>query len=113
MAKIPTLEECLPLGVRATGWNIIVIPEPVDERQGSIIIPDSARDKERIVKQYGRIVSIGPAAFDLANYKGHEPQEGDIVIYSKLAGFELDLPNGMRARFLVDKDLIAIVEEAA
>lgn len=108
---LPKLEDCLPLGVRATGWNIIVIPEVVEERRGSIIIPDSARDKDRIVKQVGRIVSVGPAAFDLANYKGLEPKEGDAVVYAKLAGFEMELPNGMKGRFLTDKDLIAILEE--
>jgi co-chaperonin GroES (HSP10) len=109
---IPKLEECR-LGMRATGWNLIVVPEPVDEKRGAIFIPDSVKDKEEIVQQRGRVVSIGPAAFTAADYAGEEPVEGDAVIFAKLAGFKIQLADGKLARVIQDRDVAVILDEEA
>lgn len=106
---IPKLEDCT-LGMRATGWNLIVVPEPVDEKAGLIWKPDSVKDKEAIVQQRARLVSVGPAAFDAADYRGQEPKAGDAVLIAKLSGFRVQLADGKEARVITDKDVAAILE---
>lgn len=107
---IPKLEDCR-LGMKATGWNVIVVPEPAEEKKGAIFIPDSVKDKEEIVQQRGRIVSVGPAAFTAADYAGEEPGEGDAVIFARLAGFRVKLADGKDARVIQDRDVAVILDE--
>jgi co-chaperonin GroES (HSP10) len=110
---IPKLEECR-LGMRATGWNLIVVPEEVEQQLPSgLWKPDSVTDKEKIVQQRGRVVSVGPAAFTAADYAGEEPTEGDAVIFSKLAGFTIQLADGKMARVIQDRDVAVILDEEA
>lgn len=107
---IPKLEDC-NLGMRATGWNVIVVPEPAEDKVGTIWKPESVKDKEEIVQQRGRVVSVGPAAFTAADYAGEEPTEGDAVIFAKLAGFRVKLADGKDARVLQDRDIAVILDE--
>ncbi len=110
---IPKLEDC-KLGMRASGWNCIVVPEPIEEKTaGGIFIPDMVKSKEEIVQQRARIVSIGPAAFDQADYKGQQPKVGDACLIAKLAGFATNLADGKLARVIQDKDVAVILEEDA
>jgi co-chaperonin GroES (HSP10) len=109
---IPKLEDCR-LGMRATGWNLIVVPEPAEEKKGAIFIPDSVKDKEEIVQQRGRVVSIGPAAFTAADYAGEQPVMGDAVIFAKLAGFKIQIADGKMARVIQDRDVAVILDEEA
>lgn len=99
--------------MKATGWNVIVVPEPAEEKKGAIFIPDSVKDKEEIVQQRGRIVSVGPAAFTAADYGGEEPSVGDAVIFAKLAGFRVKLADGQDARVCQDRDIAVILDEEA
>lgn len=112
MGTIPSLEDCKP-GVQMTGWRVLVAPETVEEKKGAIFIPDSVRDKEEVVQQRGRIVSIGPAAFDHADYQGREPRVGDAIIFAKLAGFKMEMADGKSYRCIDDKDVVGLIEEAA
>jgi len=107
---IPKLEDC-KAGVRASGFNLIVAVEPVDEKKGMVYIPDSVREKETLVQTRGRVVSISPVAFDFANFNGQEPKLGDAVIFAKLAGIRTTLADGKEARIIADKDVAAIIEE--
>jgi co-chaperonin GroES (HSP10) len=106
------LDECKP-GLRATGFALIVAVEPVSDKIGSIHMPDSFRDKEKLVGVKGRIVSISPAAFDHADFRGEAPGPGDVVQFARLAGVMTTGADGRDYRILQDKDVLAIVEEAA
>lgn len=107
---IPLLSEC-NVGLQASGFNLIVAVEPADEKKGSIYVPDSVRDKENLVQTRGRIVSISPAAFDFADFKGQAPTLGQAIIFAKLAGIRTTLADGKEARIIADKDVAAIIEE--
>lgn len=111
MGAIPRLEDCKP-GMKATGFTVIVAPVEALEKIGSIHIPVSAKDKNEIVEQRGRIVSVGPVAFDFADFKGSEPRIGHAVIYAKLAGFQTEGSDGRKYRILNDRDICAVLEEA-
>jgi len=64
--------------------KILVKPQPAEEKTASgIIIPDSAKEKP----QQGEVVLVGDSKQD-------EPmvvKSGDVVLYGKYAGNELDI----------------------
>ena len=110
---IPLLSDC-NVGLRASGFNLVVVVEPPQEQtKGGILLPDSMKDKETLTQTRGRIVSMSPVAFDFASFNGEAPKLGDAVIFAKLAGIRTTLADGKEARIIADKDVAAIIEEAA
>src|SRR6185503_15634675 len=99
MSNIPKLEDCNP-GLRATGFALVVATEPVEEAsKGGIIIPQQTRDKEEIVQQRGRIISMSPCAFDFAAFPPEAiPQVGSAIVFAKLAGFRAEGADGRHYR---------------
>jgi chaperonin GroES len=73
--------------------------------KGGIIIPDTAKEKP----QQGRIVAVGPGA---ANDKGErtkpEVKKGDIVLYGKYSGTEVNV-DGKDYLILRESDVLAIL----
>ena len=69
--------------MKPLGTRVIIEPSLAEERtQSGIIIPDSAKEKP----QRGTVVAVGPGKKD-------EPMEvkvGDIVLYGKYAGTEIN-----------------------
>lgn len=113
MGSIPDLADCRP-GLRATGFALIVAVAPVAETsKGGIFIPDAVREKDKLIGVQGRIVSMSPACFDHGEFKDATPQVGNIVQFAKLAGVMTTGADGRDYRILQDKDVIAIVEDAA
>ncbi len=63
--------------------RVVIKPAPAEEKtKGGIIIPDTAKEKP----QRGEVVAVGPGK------EGNNPtvKKGDIVLYGKYAGQELD-----------------------
>lgn len=81
--------------------RVVVKPAPAEEKTaGGIIIPDTAKEKP----QRGTVVAAGPGKKD-------EPtlvKVGDVVLYGKYAGTELQLDGG---DYLImrESDILAIV----
>jgi len=69
-----------PLGDRV----VIKAIEPTEKKYGSIIIPDTAKEKP----QTGRVIAVGTDEDVSKNLK-----EGDTVIYAKYGGTEISLDN--------------------
>lgn len=113
MGSIPDLADCRP-GLRATGFAMIVAVAPVAEQsRGGIFIPDAVREKDKLTGVQGRIVSKSPACFDHGQFGDAVPQVGDVVQFAKLAGVMTTGADGREYRIIQDKDVMAIVEEAA
>lgn len=111
---IPALEDCRP-GLHPTGFNILVVVEPVQQQtSGGLWKPDSVTSKEQLVEVRGRIVAMSPAAFDFASWpEGTRPEVGDAIQFAKLGGIMTKGADGLDYRLLLDKDVSAIVDEAA
>ncbi|MBI0474229.1 hypothetical protein D9601_02465 [Sphingomonas sp. MA1305] len=92
---------------------MIVAVAPVAEKHGSVFIPDSVRDKDKLTGVQGRVVSKSPACFDHGQFGDAVPELGDIVQFAKLAGVMTTGADGREYRIIQDKDVMAIVEEAA
>jgi len=69
------------IGVPIAG-KLLVEPMEEEKTVGGIIIPDTAKEKS----QRGKIISIGKTDED-----NPELKEGDVVIYDKYAGTEIEL----------------------
>ena len=77
-----------------------------DEKHGSIIIPDSAKEKPT----EGIIVSVGTGKTDDNGKKiPFEVKKGDRVLVSKYGGTEIKL-NGKEYKILNSDDILAVIE---
>ena len=63
--------------------RVVVKPAPAEEKtSGGIIIPDTAKEKP----QRGTVVAVGPGKEGVA----FTVKEGDVVLYGKYAGQEIN-----------------------
>ena len=89
------------LSIKPLADRVVVQAAPAEEKtSGGIIIPDSAKEKP----QRGTVMAVGPGKKD-------EPttvKEGDVVLYGKYAGNELNI-DGEDYLIMRESDILAIV----
>jgi chaperonin GroES len=81
--------------------RVVVKPAPAEEKTtGGIIIPDTAKEKP----QRGEVVAVGPGK------EGHAMtvKQGDIVLYGKYAGQEIN-HNGADYLIMREDDILVIL----
>ena len=82
--------------------------EEGDRTRGSIIIPDTAKEKP----QQGEIVAVGPGALD---ERGHvqplDVEPGDRVLFGKWSGTEVKL-DGEELLIMKESDILGVLEGA-
>ena len=75
------------MNIKPLADRVLVLPAPAEEKVGGIIIPDKGtKDEEMLLK------------------------EGDIVLYGKYAGTELEF-GGEKYLMMRQSDVLAVVEE--
>lgn len=82
--------------------RVLVLPAPAEEKVGGIIIPDTAKEKP----QRGKVVAVGGGTKDEAMVL----KEGDVVLYGKYAGTELE-NDGEKYLMMRQNDVLAVVED--
>lgn len=103
-------------GINPTEFKVLVLPDNVEEKIGSVYIPDKAKDQEQFAQTRGRIVAASPLAFNYADDEdwavanAEKPKVGDTVLYAKYAGFEIEGKDGVKYCMIVDKDICATIE---
>lgn len=106
-----------PTGYHPTEYNVLIEPEEVAAKVGSIYIPDNTKDQEKFAQIRGRIVSASPLAFSYASDAEWEaahaakPAAGNLVLYAKYAGVNIKGKDGKEYRLVKDKDICATIEE--
>ena len=68
---------------------------------GGLIIPDTAKEKQ----QQGTVIAVGSGKKD-------EPMElkvGDVVLYGKYAGTEVNSPDGKTYMIMRQSDVLAVI----
>ena len=79
--------------------------EAVEEVRGGIVIPDTAKEKP----QEGKIVAVGPGSIsDSGSRVAPEVKKGDIVLYGKYVGTEVNV-GGDDYLILRESDVLAIL----
>lgn len=99
MAEVAT--KIKPLGDR-------VVVQRVEEEQktrGGIVLPDSAKEKP----QRGKVVAVGTGrVLDNGTKVALEVKEGDIVLFAKYGGTEVEI-DGTEYIVLSERDLLAVM----
>ncbi|MFH1069678.1 MAG: co-chaperone GroES [Candidatus Glassbacteria bacterium] len=86
--------------------RVVIQPlEETEQKKGSIIIPDTAKEKP----QQGKIVAVGPGKLtDDGKRVALEVKKGDKVLYGKYAGTEVTI-DGEEYLILRESDVLAII----
>ena len=88
------------MNIKPLADRVLVLPAPAEEKVGGIIIPDTA--KEKPLK--GKIVAAGQGTKD----EEMVLKVGDIVLYGKYAGTEVEL-EGEKYLIMRQSDVLAII----
>lgn len=81
--------------------RVVVKPAPADEKtSGGIIIPDTAKEKP----QRGEVVAVGPGK----EGKGMTVKKGDVVLYGKYSGQEINF-EGSDYLIMREDDILVIL----
>lgn len=102
-----------PSGIRPTEFKVLIEPDAVEEKIGSIIVPDIVKDKEKYATTDGTIIAISHLAFSYATaeeWGDEKPKAGDRVAYAKYAGARRKGKDGKDYLLVNDKDVVAVIE---
>ncbi len=87
-----------------------VVVEPIEEEvttKGGIVLPDTAKEKP----QRGKVIAVGSGKLlDNGERVPLEVKEGDIVVFAKYGGTEIEI-EGNEYIILSERDLLAVVEK--
>lgn len=87
--------------------KLLVKPAAAEEKIGSIIVPDNA--KEKPVR--GEVLAVGNGrALDDGTRVPIAVKPGDVVLYGKYAGTDVRV-NGEDAKILKEEDILGVVED--
>lgn len=94
------------MNIKPLSDRVVVRPlEQEEVKQGSIIIPDTAKEKP----MQGEVVAIGPGRMtDNGNKIAMEVKKGDKVLYGKYSGTEVTIA-GEDYLILRESDILAII----
>jgi chaperonin GroES len=79
--------------------------EQQEERIGSIIIPDTAKEKP----QEGKVIAVGPGRQENGKVVPLQVKVGDRVLYGKYAGTEIK-KDGKEYLIVRESDILAVIE---
>ena len=95
----------MALKIKPLADRVIVAPMEKETVKGGIIIPDTAKEKP----MQGKIVAVGPGnVSDTGDRVAPEVKKGDIVLYGKYAGTEVNV-DGSDYLILRESDVLAIL----
>jgi chaperonin GroES len=92
--------------VRPLGDRVVVrIIDAKEQRHGSIIIPDTAKEKP----QEGEVIAVGPGRrLDSGGVAAPEVKKGDRVLFGKYSGSEIALADD-KYLMLRESDILAVL----
>lgn len=89
------------INVKPLGDRVLVEPQDAEVKtSGGIFIPDSAQEKP----QRGKVIAVGSGTKDVEM----EVKAGDIVLYGKYAGTELQF-DGKDYLIMRQSDILAVI----
>lgn len=103
-------------GVQPLDLRVLVKPDPVSEKIGSIILPEATKEADKHACQKGTLVAVGENAWEEAASRSphfRKPAAGDRVMIGKYTGVRLKGSDGEDYVLLNDEDVIGRLEEAA
>ena len=94
--------------------RILVLPDVVEEKIGSLYVPDSVKEQKQWAQTKATLIAVGETAWSEATYDAEKhglaftpPQPGDRVLYAKYEGQSFDGADGKKYVIMNDADLVA------
>lgn len=106
------MSELNTTGIKPMEYNVLVRLDRVEQRRGSIYMPDSKTERDQTMQTRGQIVDASPLAFGYDNWPqdAQIPKSGDHIIIAKGAGVLIDdVDDGHIYRLVKDKDVAALI----
>jgi chaperonin GroES len=99
-------------GLSPVEYKILIEPEEIETKSaGGIVLVDKTTERDKMQQVRGKLIAVGGNAFE--DWKGRVPEVGDYIWFAKFAGFVIKGKDGKNYRLANDKDIAAIVMEAA
>jgi len=94
------------MNIKPLADRVLIEPiEQQEERIGSIIIPDTAKEKP----QEGKVIAVGPGRQENGKVVPLQVKVGDRVLYGKYAGTEIK-KDGKEYLIVRENDILAVIE---
>jgi len=108
---IPAVAECDPR-VEPMHAKVLIVPASVPEKKGAIFLAASTHEKDVFANQRGRIVALGPVAFQFEDWPAgsRKPQVGDVILHESYIGEEVEGEDGKKYRLINDRAVMAVLE---
>lgn len=93
--------------IQPLGDRVVVKPQEAEEKSaGGLYIPDTAKEKP----MRGTVVAAGPGKTENGTHVEMTVKAGDVVLYGKYAGTELQLDND-DVLIMRESDILGIVND--
>lgn len=96
-------------GLTPLDLRILVKPDAVQEKIGSVYVPDAAKDKAKYAGTKATLVAVGCNAFKEWGEGARKPQPGDRVLYAQYTGAREKGADGEDYVVMNDADLLAVI----
>ena len=99
-----------PSGVKPLGRAVLVKPYTPERKEGLIVLPDDALQRDQMVEQRAIVIEVGKFAW----HDEPEPRAsaGQKVLVSKFAGYMVrGTADGEQYRLVNDRDIFAAIEQ--
>jgi len=96
-----------PSGINPLDLRVLVKPDVVPEKIGSIIIADTEKERRQMAECRALLVAVGENAF--AEIVGPRPEPGQRVLIAKYAGIVTKGDDGEEYRLCNDADICAVL----
>lgn len=101
-------------GIRPTEFKVLIAPKAVEDKIGSILLPDQKKEADKYATMEGHLIDLSHLAFTYATddeWAGKKPKPGDRILYAKYAGVRHKGKDGTEYVLANDKDVVAILED--
>lgn len=93
-------------GIRPINLNVLVLPDPAEEKIGNLWKPETVRDKDQHAQTRGTIVALCDDAFkEMAD----RPSPGARVTFARYNGSVVKGADGQDYRLLKDIDITGLL----
>lgn len=98
-------------GLSPVEFKVLVLPDVIEEKVGSIFIPDQKRDRDQMAQFKGTIVAVGARAFFDWEIDRNKLVPGARILYARYAGKPIDGADGKSYRVIRDQDISMVITD--
>jgi chaperonin GroES len=96
--------------ISPAGHRVLVFPDEIPEKtDGGIYRPDTTRDREQLRTNKGKVIAVGPQAWEAFGDGSRWADVGDVVIFKEYGGLVIEESN-KKYRIINDEDVLAVLK---